>query len=149
MTSEKIARAFVRCKYWDWLPGMAVFWDPPAGAAGQQWMPTSARLVDVDAGILPELGLLYTGHAHFKRGAHPVVGDPATLGCVLALCRNAWGDEGLCVRQEHDYEREGKSTWHVTGGKLHGGTFNRMAEVAYPSEAHALLACLEARDDTE
>lgn len=101
MTSERIARAFARCKHWGWLPGMVVSWDLPAGACGQQWMPTSVRLVDdVNAGILSELGLMYAGHAHFKRGAYPVVDDPATLGCILALCRRAWADEGLCVRQE-------------------------------------------------
>ena len=33
---------------------------------------------------------------------YPDLSDPATLGCVLALVREAWGDPTLCAIYDHD-----------------------------------------------
>lgn len=141
MGEERVARALVRCKNWMWIPGMVILWDSPGGIYGQQWFPASALIVDVDASILPELGLLYVGHADFKRGARPQMNDPGTVGCVLALCRNAWNDEGLCFVGRYT---KGKMSWYILGSKSHDERFNQLVETVYPSEEMALLACLEA-----
>lgn len=62
--------------------------------------------------------------------ALPDLTDPATLGCLLALVREAWGDPAAHVVPDGD--------WHVYGD---------MPETEYgigDSEAEALVAALEA-----
>lgn len=64
----------------------------------------------------------------------PDLTDPATLGCLLALVREAWGDPYLIVRWSgHD--------WRVvrTDGSVSCWTVARGA-----TEAEALIAALEA-----
>lgn len=67
---------------------------------------------------------------------------PATLGCLLALVREAWGDQGLhCAGRYSD----GKWLWHVQGGHPHGATFRRRVyAIGHGTEAEALVAALEA-----
>jgi hypothetical protein len=70
----------------------------------------------------------------------PDFDDPATLGCLLALVREAWGDPDLFVEREQ--RREPARAWSITtksgpctcrGGYWYGAT-----------EAEALVAALEA-----
>jgi hypothetical protein len=72
MTDEQIAlaRRAVACKGWRWMPGMSYWW------CGSQ-----DRVVDDERGTLRTDGDLL-----------PDLQDPATLGCMLALVREAWGE---------------------------------------------------------
>ena len=56
----------------------------------------------------------------------PDLTDPATLGCVLALVREAWDDRYLCASLSP------RKLWMVDGWSLHD------------TEAEALVAALEA-----
>jgi len=71
MTEEQIAlaRRAVACRGWRWMPGMADHW-------GQR---------------------LREGHWVDPAAALPDLTDPATLGCLLALVREAWGDPTICT----------------------------------------------------
>ena len=55
----------------------------------------------------------------------PDLRDPATVGCLLAMVREAWGDPTLCTR--------------FADGVWNGG---------YSTEAEALVAALEAASNT-
>jgi hypothetical protein len=62
----------------------------------------------------------------------PDLSDPATLGCLLALVREARGDQTLAARFDDEYG------WWVVDG-------NRWAECGRgDSEAEALVVALEA-----
>lgn len=90
----ELGRRAVACKGWRWMPGMLV--------TGPGWLDI-ARICDVDTGI-PTLWE-YRGYARGPGTASsyaddspwehpeavPVLGDEATLGCLLALVREAWG----------------------------------------------------------
>jgi len=65
------------------------------------------------------------GSPMFKR-ALPDLTDPATLGCLLALVREAWDDRYLCASLSP------RKLWMVDGWSLHD------------TEAEALVAALEA-----
>lgn len=75
MDLTELGRRAVACKYWRWMPGMAVL----GGFAGadrlfaDKWGMIHAP--DEDAGMLPDLS------------------DPATLGCLLYLVREATGQQ--------------------------------------------------------
>ena len=113
-----LARYAVSCKGWKWLPGMAFF-----DEHGAQWRvqsETHATLVHDDR--VPDLT------------------DPATLGCLTALVRQAWGDSRLVViycEPAHPGQSEG---WAVQTAD------NRLpvAGENYESEAEALVCALEA-----
>ena len=78
MTDEQIAlaRRAVACKGWRWMPGMATYTPVPYTS--------------------PHLGRILSGEndiLHLWRDETiPRLRDPATLGCLLALVREAWGD---------------------------------------------------------
>ena len=67
--------------------------------------------------------------------------DPATVGCLLALVRHAWGDPGIYV--EGQYTR-GRYVYRVRGGHGHGAKFVRASNVWCSEEAEALVYMLEA-----
>lgn len=121
MTEEQIAlaRRAVACKGWRWMPGMlAVEWATPGMSL------TGGRPVRVDE-RWHEVGVWL-----------PDLTDPATLGTVLALVREAWCDPEAHLAL-------GACGWILMSGE------SRVAEVVYPSpagriEAEALVAALEA-----
>ncbi len=82
MTQEQmieLARRAVACKGWRWMPGM-------------RWW------TEDDRGRLDNFQPEYMGR---PPGALPDLTDPATLGCLLALVRAAYGD-GM-IGPERDY----------------------------------------------
>ena len=119
MTSEieALARRAVACPAWRWIPGVAAVM-PDGNRArllmeGKWWCPPlSAHEAFVDeAETLPDLT------------------DPATLGCLLALVREAWGvPNAFAYPCAH-------GGWGVS---LNPGWING------PTEAEALVAALEA-----
>lgn len=67
----------------------------------------------------------------------PDLRDPATLGCVLALVREAWEDEGVGAVCQFVGLANGGRMWSLIGD---GGEFGSY----HTSEAEALVAALEA-----
>ena len=117
MSNLDLARRAVACKHWRWMPGMLAI----VGVERQR----------VLSDKLPAYGDWL-----------PDLTDAATLGCLLALVRDAWGDDGLhCAGRYSD----GKWLWHVQGGHPHGATFRRRVyAIGHGTEAEALVAALEA-----
>lgn len=108
--SADIARRAVVCPGWRWLPGMlAIRWTGPCRGSHRY---TDA---DVRAGVI-----FYDGF--------PDLDDPATLGCLLALVREAYGQPSAFCR----YVESDPAFWHINTGHV-GAT-----------EAEALVAALEA-----
>jgi len=107
MTDEMIAlaRRAVACKGWRWLPGMK--------------LTTGLRITE---SLVP-----FTFSVDL-----PDLTDPATLGCLLALVREAWGDPALYVMRAGGDEALG--VWHARWG-----TSSRRGA----TEAEALVVALE------
>ena len=117
MTEEqiKLARRAVACKGWRWMPGMR--------AVGRRNLPAAwFRLEESTPSLTGEWS-----------GALPDLTDPATLGCVLALVREAWEEPLLGVA--FDFAGE---DWLVR-------PWNRslLWQGAGATEAEALVAALE------
>jgi hypothetical protein len=118
MTLEDLGRRAVACKYWRWMEGMAWF-EPPNGAPDN----------DGDCG---RLGSLWTD-ADFGSPAYPDLSDPATLGCLLALVREAWVQDDMGAFRH-------KSRWCVE----HTPEGSQCSAFYGETEAEALVAALEA-----
>jgi hypothetical protein len=119
MTDNMIAlsRRAVACRGWRWMPGMCVVRDD--GHSYVLVCEVSAGKVNPD--WLPDLT------------------DPATLGCLLALVREAWGDHATSFANKYE-----KPTWvwSVYDGRVSSDDYGH--EIAKGStEAEALVAALE------
>jgi hypothetical protein len=113
-----LAKRAVACKAWRWLPGML-----GVDTGGLKWRRVSGSWV---------------GEGHAVRTCRgemtlvPDLTDPATLGCLLALVREAWGEPTLHVW----YSRQ-LGLWVVSANGQEIG-------VHETTEAAALVAALEA-----
>ena len=124
MNSEMIdlAREAVDCEGWRWMPGMKVM--VPTGGKyrlreGHHCL--RGREVGYKSSVwVPSTR--FTSHL-------PILTDPATLGCLLHLVREVWGDPGACC-----YPTNG-------GGWL---CLHSTANTRRPTETHALVAALKA-----
>ena len=105
-----LARRAVACKGWRWVDGMICV----RLECGRRWRPWTPRVWDSGT-YLPDLR------------------DPATLGCLLALVREAWDDPTICVVFDHDDGRWGVGVW-VDGLVVRG---------AGATEAGALVDALD------
>ena len=119
---SELAQRAVECKHWRWLPGM--------------------RVLTYDAGH--RYGQRVQDDGSWAGGIDPVpdLTDPATLGCLLALVREAAQEPGLHVRCMLPYapDMSGKTPppW-----VLHSGRGQRWGD-RHDIEAEALVAALEA-----
>jgi len=101
----ELSRRLVACKNWRWMPGMKV---------GNDRIMDESETREVRSDELPDLT------------------DPATLGCLLALVREAWGDPYLCCVGDRE-----------TGWRLDG--YAAVEDIhSYSSEAEALFVALRA-----
>ena len=109
---EELAKRAVACKHWRWMPGM--------------------RRLTFDAGHLYPSRVADDGT--YPGGLFPIpdLTDPATLGCLLALVREAWGCDSLTCQPL--LPLVGVHGWRVVGTSAKSGH----------TEAEALVAALEA-----
>jgi hypothetical protein len=117
-----LARRAVACKGWRWMDGMRALDGDGVCAfrlTENSGLPGHPEPV-VDDSWLPDLT------------------DPATLGCLLALVREAWRDECACVLPI-DYGPAGV----MWVGRLTAGG-RSLTERHWPAEAEAHVASLEA-----
>ena len=131
MTPElfDLARRAVACPKWKWVPGMLAATPPDA-----VWREIGADRVRVTSDW--EAG----GPCGAPSQALPDLTDPATLGCLLALVREAWGSNRCFVRRDPSWfmlcptpPAETARIGHGWSGPFTGDT-----------EAEALVAALEA-----
>ena len=113
-----LAKRLVACKGWRWMPGMLAI--VPRMTVGVR-LSTGDEL---DEALVPL----------------PDLTDPATLGCVLQLVRDAWGDHTIVVDNDlmkgHERHDCGAHPWWVAVTSLH--------HYAGHSEVEALVCALEA-----
>ena len=123
MTNRELGSRAVACKHWRWVPGMlplVVDEDGDCVACDRVWKTQGGKLV-------------------FPRGATPDLTDPATLGALLALVREAW--------EPHRGSDYIASTMHTGSGWGVGARYGSEGLAAivlptYKTEAEALVAAL-------
>lgn len=86
-----LARRAVACPGWRWMPGMR-YRGESWGAWG--WVRVSER---------PEHIAALNERAGDDEVLLPDLDDPATLGCLLALVREAWGDAHIVCEWHGDH----------------------------------------------
>lgn len=87
MKLEELARRAVACPKWRWMPGMLV--------KGNRVVSVSGFNPPYDYAT-PYAYVSYMGGPVYLLELNrtiPDLQDPATLGCLLALVRGAWGDQ--------------------------------------------------------
>lgn len=122
MTEEQItlARRAVACRRWRWMSGM-------------RW------LAEDDRGRLDHYQPDYMGR---PLNALPDLTDPATLGCLLALVREAWGC-AVITEPHYDCDNEARLGPNVIGWRA-VETERWMTAGDGTPEAEALVVALEA-----
>lgn len=142
----ELGRRAVACEGWRWMPGMLA-----AGPPGPRGGLKTARVEGVlDGGDGPPRCVDFHGRrvpAHYvcqcdEDQVVPDFRDPATLGCLLALVREAWpgchAEPNGAATWDGVDEAERGSWWAVYACVSH----RRIAAGA--TEAEALVAALEA-----
>lgn len=107
LNTKNLAIRAVKCKNWRWIPGMV--WISPGGSGGRvvlDWIPDNH--------------------------SYPDLSDPATLGCVLHLVRQARKEPDWFPTSLYD----GAETYWVVE------TPSKVRQTSYESEASVLVAAL-------
>ena len=126
MTASNLSRRARVCKHWRWLPGMLA------------QTPKGARVGRVVKRIRTG-GVRLQGGGNVPMWCCPDFADPGTLGALLALIREAWGEPVIVVLPTVDSHEVVK--WEAW--KRHDGCMLPIT-LEYSSEAAALVAALEA-----
>ena len=124
--NEELAKRAVACKAWRWMPGMRVTYH------NKEWY----RIREGDG-----YGSPHRCVPPNPRSAAPDFTDPATMGCLLSLVREAWGRqlhaEQTCESADYWVVRTATgSRWDDDGAGCVAGEED--------GEAAALVAALEA-----
>ena len=85
---EDLAKRAVACKGWRWMKGMVV----SCTVMGELCHGAVLECAFLDDGVW-RLG---AGEFDFEGETVPDLTHPATLGCLLRLVRDAWGDGDMC-----------------------------------------------------
>ena len=137
MTPElhALARRAVACVRWRWRPGML----------------TTGRIritcVEDDGAYILGIPAGWHQQIRMEQGEAPDLTDPATLGCLLALVREAVepqrapGDWPMVCPYQSQGKKWGVGAWLNESGKA---TFAALVLPTYETEAAALVAALEA-----
>ena len=128
-----LSRRVVACKGWRWLPGMRT----PEVLQAPPWrLPLwdNAVVLTAHEGEPVRVCTILGKVRDLHPGAVPDLTDAATLGCLLALVREAWGDPKINVVPF------GASVWVVA----YAGWLHKKAIACGATEAEALVAALEA-----
>jgi len=137
MTDEQaeLARRAVACKGWRWMPGMVMLWLSSEVGGFSSW----ARPMSVshDGSVNWWEGDPPTREVDgvWQDKAIPDLTDPATLGCLLALVREAWGNPHIWVES---------STGEAFIGWAAPEYQPAPPDIVRATEAEALVAALEA-----
>lgn len=138
MTDElrDLGRRAIACRGWTWLDGMM------STQFGSRYNARLGGLLSCEETDLGDVTAIDADLEPVEPDCLPDFSDPATLGCLLRLVREAWNDEWLTSL---GFYNSSGAQWFVHGGKPHGRHFLvRVTGTAYPSEAEALIAALEA-----
>ena len=114
-----LGKRAVACKGWRWMPGML----------------TSFNARHLGRHLWVDQGSSVVVYADQNEGEVPDLTDPATMGCLLALVREAWGDPHASA--SWDYETNGQVV--VACSRTSRWVFRDRQ-----TEAEALVAALEA-----
>ena len=125
MTEDMLARRAVACRGFRWVRGMLRH-DGYRYIGSGVWARWSDTAAVVTALHMPE--------------QYPDLTDPATVGCLLALVREAWGDPGFYVTRSGIYIGGTDILGWDSFGLLRGTGWGTL----YRSEVDALVAALEA-----
>jgi hypothetical protein len=128
---EELARRAVACKHWRWLPGMNTHADIGCGIAEMRILHNEHR------DYLGDDELSFGSVSMSSTNALPDLTDAATLGCLLHLVREAWGEPGA------NASRDACGPWYVEWWCMETGT-RRVIAFGHATEASALVAALEA-----
>jgi hypothetical protein len=123
---EELARRAIACKRWRWMPGML----------SVKGLRVTRRDSDgYVVGYYEDLSYI----AECVKGSLPDLSDPATLGCLLALVRKAWGNEASVSLNISSFWAVGGAK--IQKGKSAGQTIN--LGIWKLTEVEALVAALE------
>jgi hypothetical protein len=132
----KLARRAVACPGWRWLPGMLIktVGGPTDRIAGIDSTYIHAWAESQQTENPRGMWIRYRLDRMNKHGV-PDLSDPATVGCLLALVREAWGNPLICTAVDNT-----GCGWWVEGGTEE----SRVPWHLHDTEAAALVAALEA-----
>jgi hypothetical protein len=136
MTEAQLAlvRRAVACRCWRWVPGMLCIWPN-----GNEFRVSQVNGVDGE-NDLPNYPAGGWGDDYSPRtSGTPDLTDPATLGCLLALVRQAWGAP---LAQASPALPPADGPWFCYLNADTDGDDRR--RFVGPTEAAALVAALEA-----
>jgi hypothetical protein len=143
---DALARRAVACKGWRWHPGMLAICLNDGTAYRLIGTDEQPRLSD---GTLLPNAAEWTVPGSLAVRYVPDLFDPATLGCLLALVREACGDPSLYVRlSDTTRQSDGVRAWEVLGwldpSRSQDGRGGSWRGWGYASDGEALIAALEA-----
>ena len=140
--TEEVAKRAVACPKWKWMAGMLLLGQDQTYRLTYVWHGDIEEEDEEDEfhGLAPILQS--GGHQNHpawgwpapESGWLPDLEDPATLGCLLAMVRDVWGDENAFVDR-----RGGWACCVSSKGPLHGHDLEFCGE----TEAEALVTALE------